>query len=68
MAKTTVDVDSEKIIKAQAILGTGTIKDTVDAALRQVIADAARRDFIVMAAAGVFAELLEPETERRIWS
>jgi Arc/MetJ family transcription regulator len=68
MAKTTIDVDSQKVDKAQEILGTQTIRDTVDAALRHVIAAAARREFIEIAASGAFAELLDPEVERQMWS
>lgn len=65
--KTTIEVDPTKIAQAQAILGTTTMRDTVDTALAQVITDAARRRFVELAAEGTFAELVTAEAERRIW-
>ena len=35
--KTTVDVDRELAAEAAAILGTGTLKDTIGTALREVV-------------------------------
>jgi predicted nucleic acid-binding protein len=43
MAKTLVEVDEEQLAAAQKVLKTETKKDTVNAALRQVTALAARR-------------------------
>ena len=43
MAKTLIDVDDDLLVAAQAALGTATKKDTVNAALAQVAALAARR-------------------------
>lgn len=42
MAKTSVDVDQDIARKAAAILGTRTLRETIDAALREVV-DAKRR-------------------------
>ena len=36
MAKTLIDIDEETLAAAQEVLGTGTKKDTVNAALREV--------------------------------
>lgn len=44
--KTTVEIDSEALASAKAILGTRSIKDTVNSALREV----ARRDALERAA------------------
>ena len=41
--KTTIDVDRELAAKAAAILGTTSLKDTVNVALREVVADRLRR-------------------------
>jgi Arc/MetJ family transcription regulator len=41
--KTSLVIDREKVEKAREILGTSTIAETVDAALRDVIDFAARR-------------------------
>lgn len=35
MAKHLIDVDEERLVQARAELGTGTIKDTVNEALRR---------------------------------
>lgn len=42
VAKTSVDVDREIVAKAASILGTTTLRDTIDAALHEVV-DARRR-------------------------
>lgn len=68
MAKTTVDINIDSLSKAQEILGTATIKDTVETALSRVITESARAEFIELAASGAFAELLDPEVERKMWS
>jgi Arc/MetJ family transcription regulator len=41
--KTSMAIDREKVAQAREILGTRTLADTVDAALDEVIALAARR-------------------------
>ncbi len=43
MAKTLIEIDDEYLVTAQEVLGTATKKDTVNAALREVAALAARR-------------------------
>jgi Arc/MetJ family transcription regulator len=43
MAKTLIEIDDEFLVTAQEVLGTATKKDTVNAALREVAALAARR-------------------------
>lgn len=43
MAKTLIEIDDEYLVAAQQALGTATKKDTVNAALREVTALAARR-------------------------
>ena len=43
MAKTLIEIDDEYLAAAQQALGTVTKKDTVNAALREVAALAARR-------------------------
>lgn len=43
MAKTLIDVDHDLLVAAQAALETKTKKDTVNAALAQAVALAARR-------------------------
>ena len=43
MTKTLIEIDDEYLAAAQQALGTSTKKDTVNAALREVAALAARR-------------------------
>jgi len=43
LAKTSLDIDHEKVDQAREILGTRTLAATVDAALNEVISLAARR-------------------------
>ncbi len=42
--KTTITVDDELLAKAQAVLGTHGLKDTVDMALNEIVRAALRRD------------------------
>lgn len=42
--KTTLEIDDEKIARAQDILGTTGLKDTVDEAIARVLRGAAWRD------------------------
>ena len=43
MSKTTLEVDDAKVEAAKAVLGTRTLRDTVDRALDNVLAIATRR-------------------------
>jgi Arc/MetJ family transcription regulator len=67
MAKTSVDIDMAHLERARAILGTSTIRETIDAAFREVIRVAAVRGLVDSAEAGAFAALLEPDAESRLW-
>jgi Arc/MetJ family transcription regulator len=58
--KTTIDVDREAADAAAALLGTGTLKETVNAALRDVVASAGRRELSRQIRAG---ELPVPTVE-----
>ncbi len=45
MRKTSVDIDDHLIEQVQSVLGTSSIKETIDSALREVLrADARRRE------------------------
>ena len=67
MAKTSVEIDPEKLNRTREILGTDSIRDTIDAAFRQVIRVAAVRDLMALAEDGAFNALLEPDVEGRLW-
>ena len=67
MAKTSVEIDPEKLNRTREILGTGSIRDTIEAAFREVIRVAAVRDLVTLAEDGAFGALLEPDVEDRLW-
>jgi len=68
MAKTSIDIDMQQAAEAQEILGTTTLKSTVEAALKQVVREHARARFIDMGRRGAFQELTDPDFVRDMWS
>ena len=68
MAKTSVDIDMAHMEQVRAILGTSTIRETIEAAFREVIRVAAVRGLVESAEDGAFATLLEPDAENRLWA
>lgn len=67
MGKTSVEIDMERLNRTREILGTDSIRDTIDAAFREVIRVAAVRDLVSLADEGAFQALLEPDAEDRLW-
>jgi Arc/MetJ family transcription regulator len=67
MARTLIDVDEEQLAAAQKILKTATKKDTVNAALRQVTALAARRRDLQRLTSGALPDLANEEVMRAAW-
>jgi Arc/MetJ family transcription regulator len=67
MAKTSVDIDMEKLDKVREILGTESIRETINAAFREVIRISAVRDLAALGETGAFDFLLEPDAEERMW-
>jgi Arc/MetJ family transcription regulator len=67
MAKTLIDVDEETLAAAQEVLGAGTKKDTVNAALRAVVALAARRRDLQRLVAGGLPDLEDAEVMAAAW-
>ena len=50
MRKTSVDIDERLIEQAKVLLGTGSIKDTIDSALREIVrADVRRQEIRALA-------------------
>jgi Arc/MetJ family transcription regulator len=62
--KTTVDVDREVAAEAALVLGTKTLKDTVNAALREVVNAELRRDLADQILAGTWTVPTPGEVER----
>lgn len=48
MSKTSVEVDQDIVREAAAILGTRTLRDTIDAALREVVQAKRRLELVAM--------------------
>lgn len=67
MAKTLIDIDDEYLDAAQQALGTATKKDTVNAALRQVAALAARRRDLDRLTSGSLPDLENEDVMRAAW-
>jgi Arc/MetJ family transcription regulator len=67
MAKTLIDVDDAALEQASRLLGTRTKKDTVNAALAEVVAIAARRRDLDRLVRGDLAALADPEQRRAAW-
>lgn len=67
MGKTLIDVDEQYLAAAQEALHTQTKKDTVNAALREVAALAARRRDLQRLAAGGLPDLEDEEVMRAAW-
>lgn len=67
MTKTLVDVDDEQLAAAQRVLQTQTKKDTVNAALREVTALAARRRDLQRLVSGGLPGLEDEEVMRAAW-
>jgi Arc/MetJ family transcription regulator len=65
--KTLIDLDEELLAQAKEILQTSTKKDTVNAALAEVIALAGRRALIAHLAAGGCADLHNEEVMAAAW-
>jgi Arc/MetJ family transcription regulator len=67
MAKTLIDIDEEYLAAAQQVLRTETKKDTVNAALRQVAALAARRRDLQRLVSGGLPDLEDADVIRTAW-
>lgn len=67
MRKTTLEIDDGVLAEARRILGTSGIKDTVDAALRTVRVQDARRQLIEQLRTLDGLDLDDPEVMRSAW-
>ena len=70
MTKRLIDVDDEKLDAVRAVLGTRTLRDTVNTALDEVLALDARRRALLAdrgAHADDLAALADPAARRAAW-
>lgn len=66
MAKTSIEIDVRKLEAAREILATGSMRETVDAALSEVI-DRRRRQRLVEQLASDRLHLRHPEVVAAAW-
>jgi len=67
VTKTLIDIDDNLLAKAAQALGTGTKKDTVNAALAEVLRVRAANQFLQSARDGLYDDLLDPEVMKGAW-
>jgi Arc/MetJ family transcription regulator len=67
MTKTLIEIDDEYLAAAQQALGTTTKKDTVNAALREVTALAARRRDLHRLTSRGLPDLEDEDVMRSAW-
>jgi Arc/MetJ family transcription regulator len=67
MSRTLIDTNDEALSRAAQLLGTRTKKDTVNAALAEVIALKARREFLDDSRAGALADADDESVTDRAW-
>lgn len=67
MTKRLIDVDDEKMAAVRALLGTTTLRATVDAALDEVLALERRRRALLMERGVGAGELADPAKRQAAW-
>jgi len=65
--RTLVEIDPELLDSAKDILGTATIKETVDRALREVVRTKAIRDHLVQMHSFEGLDLDDPDVMAQAW-
>ncbi|MFI9509790.1 type II toxin-antitoxin system VapB family antitoxin [Nocardia sp. NPDC052566] len=71
MSRTMIDVDDDALAKVSSLLGTDTKKDTVNAALHEVIAQrrraAALERMLARSRAGEYDDVIAPGRKAEAW-
>lgn len=67
MRKTSVDIDNDLMEQARSVLGTSSIKATIDAALREVLRAEARRQEIRALSRMDGLDLAKAEVMAKAW-
>ena len=67
MTKRLIDVDDDKLGAVKTLLGTGTLKATVNAALDEVLALDQRRRALLADRGVDVTDLADPEARRAAW-
>lgn len=67
MTKTLIDVDDSLLSQVAGVLGTRTKKETVNAALAEVLRVRAANQFLRSVRDGLYADALDPEVMKGAW-
>lgn len=67
MARTVIDIDDDLLVRAAELLQTRTKRDTVNAALREVVARRARMAELDRLAGGELPDLADPAVMAQAW-
>ena len=67
MTKRLIDVDDDKLDAVKALLGTATLKATVNTALDEVLALHQRRQALLAEHGVDLSELADPDARRAAW-
>lgn len=67
MTKRLIDIDDDLVKEAKAYLGTTTLRDTVNAALREIKRLRSAEAEIDFLRTDPLAELRDPEFRKKIW-
>lgn len=67
MTKRLIDMDDDKLKAVQTLLGTATLKATVNAALEEVLALGQRRRVLLSERGVDLTELANPDARRAAW-
>jgi hypothetical protein len=67
MAKTSVDIDMMKLNQVRGILGTDSIRETIEGAFREIIRVAAVHDLVALGQESAFEVVLKPGSDERMW-
>ena len=67
MTKRLIDVDDDKLEAVKRLLGTNTLKATVNAALDEVVALNQRREALLAERGVDLGELADPDARRAAW-
>jgi Arc/MetJ family transcription regulator len=65
--KTSLDIDEELLEKVRGILGTRTLKETVEEAFREIVREQARREEVEALASMDGMDLSDQEVMSRAW-
>jgi Arc/MetJ family transcription regulator len=65
--KTSVEINEELLAAVQRILGTTTVKDTIEEAFREVVKEEARRQEVEALTRMEGLDLADPEVMSGVW-